>query len=98
MQIDREEVVKLYIFARNIDFNAEMDGYYTAKSEVYGNEDYPYDIKREFYQKKRNAFYKEFMKILYRLYPGKDDFKTDMPEWYEEYKPLIKEIEEEALR
>lgn len=94
MQIDREEVVKLYIFARNMDFNAEMDGYYTAKNEEYGEG--IYEIKRDNYQKKRNAFFKEFMKILYSLYPGKDDFKTDMPEWYEEYKPLIKEIEEEA--
>ena len=96
MKIDREEVVKLYIFARNMDFNAEMDGYYTAKNEEYGEGLYP--IKRDDYNKKRNAFYKELMKILYRLYPGEEDFNTDIPEWYEEYQPLIKEIEEGALR
>lgn len=82
-QINKEDIVKLYILMQNIKHCANLAGFYEGQAkEVNTNEKIWCRKKQNDYEDVKNKYWTNFMKIIYDTYGSEEDFKEDIQSWH----------------
>lgn len=87
--INKEDIVKLYLLMQNIKHTANLAGFYEGLEKNEKTEEKTwYRNKKNDYIDIKHKYWKNFMEIIYETYGSETDFKEDIQSWHLELDPI----------